>query len=158
MKVWVITTVNYEYNDEYSTTPEGGGGDPKLVFTDPAAARAKLDELQFAEFKASAGDIESYECEGLAATCSDMDAFLAIVNEGRGGDVCPSCKAEGSEAVTARGRDQDAHCSLCGKAWPDEITDEQPYIPAGVTDDQLRRLMPLISVPFYEIHEVELVS
>jgi hypothetical protein len=156
-KAYVITRLNYEYNDEYSHQPEGGGGDPEIVLTDKAKAEAKLDELEFSAFKETASEINNYDYGGLSETCRNVEKFLAIVNEGRGGDVCPTCKAEGTSAVIPRGS-ADAHCDKCGADWLSALDEDDLYIPDDVTDDQLRRLRPLVSVNFYELTEVELVQ
>ena len=69
---YVVSHVNYEYNDEVYYPPENGGGTPQLVFTDKKLAENKALLLNSLEFQGLTPGNYGYELDEVSSLSAEQ--------------------------------------------------------------------------------------
>lgn len=136
-KVYIITRVGWEYNDESYFRADAGGTDITgfRAYRSYDNAKKFCDDKNLEAFKEFAGDIGNYE--------DYHDTLDEMINPDLTSEFYNVCKSHNIDPKTS-----------VVHIWglPDV---EGPHF-KDLTDTQLRAIIPLLEITFYEISEAEI--
>jgi len=125
MKYFVVTEIEFQYNDETYYTTENEAGEPVKVFTDKAKAEAYVEEHSIDELRrvcSSRYDSLGNYGWGVSEISNDPEAFEVWWRK------------------NVNNEDPNENCLLS--------------LPEDLSDDKLRELASLLSFEFHKITEV----